>query len=182
MSTVHPHLNPHIPPQMSTVHPHLNPHIPPHYHTIKGSGWWMVRYGMIHDSDCIAYGEHSETKLFGNSYTLPAEDIEISNFAQNIFQKNGIVIHLSSNVKDLKTKEPKMESKDVWLVKIEMPRRFLENFDDRSLEVAGEKLDIEALNKATDEGLDDQSEAKQQGQDINAPEPAEAIPPAGPPA
>ena len=85
------------------------------------------------------------------------------------------------NLKDLKTKEPKMESKDVWLVKIEMPRRFLENFDDRSLEVAGEKLDIEALNKATDEGLDDQSEAKQQGQDINAPEPAEAIPPAGPP-
>ena len=50
--------------------------IPPHYHTIKGSGWWRVRYGMIHDSDCIAYGEHSETKLFGNSYTLPAEDIE----------------------------------------------------------------------------------------------------------
>ena len=85
------------------------------------------------------------------------------------------------DLKDMKTKEPKMESKDVWLVKVEMPRRFLENFDDRSLDVAGEKLDIEALNKATDEGLDDQSEAKQQGQDINAPDQAEAIPPAGPP-
>ena len=83
--------------------------------------------------------------------------------------------------KDLITKEPRMESKDVWLVKIEMPRRFLENFDDRSLEVAGEKLDIEAVSKANAEGLDDQSEAKQQGQDINAPESAEAIAPAGPP-
>ena len=37
------------------------------------------------------------------------------------------------DLKDLKTKEPKMESKPIWLVKIEMPSRFLETFEDRSL-------------------------------------------------
>ena len=50
--------------------------IPPHYHTIKGSGWWRVRYGMIADAGCIAYGELEETKLFGDSYRIHHSDIE----------------------------------------------------------------------------------------------------------
>jgi dihydrolipoamide dehydrogenase len=35
---------------------------------------------------------------------LPAEDAEISNLAQNLFQKSGIKIHVSTNVKELQTK------------------------------------------------------------------------------
>jgi hypothetical protein len=50
--------------------------IPPHYHTIKGSGWWRVRYGMIADAGCIAYGDLEETKLFGYSYKIRNNDIE----------------------------------------------------------------------------------------------------------
>jgi len=50
--------------------------IPPHYHTIKGSGWWRVRYGMIADAGCIAYGEQEETKLFGDAYRIHHSDIE----------------------------------------------------------------------------------------------------------
>ena len=45
----------------------------------------------------------SVTLIEALSSILPAEDVEISNFAQNLFQKNGIKIHLSSNVNELKT-------------------------------------------------------------------------------
>ena len=45
----------------------------------------------------------SVTLIEALSAILPAEDIEISNFAQNLFQKDGIKIHLSSKVNELKT-------------------------------------------------------------------------------
>jgi hypothetical protein len=70
------------------------------------------------------------------------------------------------DIADLKSKTPKTETKDVWLVKIEMPRRFIENFDDRSLEISGKDIDMSSLNQAYDEGLGDGSAAQQQGQDI----------------
>jgi hypothetical protein len=74
-----------------------------------------------------------------------------------------------------------MESKPIWLVKIEMPRRFLETFDDRSLEIAGEKLDLGQAQQANEEGLDDSSEAKHQGEEL-ANETADTLPPAASPA
>ena len=87
------------------------------------------------------------------------------------------------DLKDLRTKEPKMEAQQVWLVKIEMPRRFLETFDDRSLEVAGQKLDIAAVNKANVEGLDDPDATKNEQTDVeNNIEQAEPLPPAATPA
>ena len=86
------------------------------------------------------------------------------------------------DLQDLKTKEPKTESKPIWLVKIEMPRRFLETFDDRSLEVAGQKLDLGQVQQASQEGLDDSSEAKHQGEDIANEETADTLPPAATPA
>jgi hypothetical protein len=87
------------------------------------------------------------------------------------------------DLKDLRTKEPKMEAQQVWLVKIEMPRRFLETFDDRSLEVAGQKLDIAAVNKANIEGLDDADATKNEQTDVeNNIEQAEPLAPAATPA
>jgi hypothetical protein len=74
-----------------------------------------------------------------------------------------------------------MESKPIWLVKIEMPRRFLETFDDRSLEIAGQKVDLGAVNDAAENGLDDSNEAKHQGEDI-ANEETDTLPPAATPA
>ncbi len=85
------------------------------------------------------------------------------------------------DLKDVKSKEPKMESKPIWLVKIEMPRRFLETFDDRSLEIAGQKVDLGAVNDAAEDGLDDSNEAKHQGEDI-ANEETDTLPPAATPA
>ncbi len=85
------------------------------------------------------------------------------------------------DLKDVKSKEPKMESKPIWLVKIEMPRRFLETFDDRSLEIAGQKVDLGAVNDAAENGLDDSNEAKHQGEDI-ANEETDTLPPAATPA
>jgi len=71
-----------------------------------------------------------------------------------------------ADIADLQSKTPKTEKKDIWLVKIEMPRRFIENFDDRSLEISGKDIDMQALNQAYDEGLNDQNAAQQQGQDV----------------
>lgn len=79
------------------------------------------------------------------------------------------------DIEDLQSKTPKTEKKDVWLVKIEMPRRFIENFDDRSLEISGKDVDMSSLNQAYDEGLDDQNAAVQQGQDAAAPAPIEPM-------
>ena len=85
--------------------------IPPHYHTLEGSGWWRVRYGMIADAGCIAYGEVEETKLFGESYKVPLSDIEKMNnnelddladsqkkdFNSTVWNKNRLNTFISDN-------------------------------------------------------------------------------------
>jgi len=86
------------------------------------------------------------------------------------------------DIEDLQSKTPKTEKKDVWLVKIEMPRRFIENFDDRSLEISGKDIDMQALNQAYAEGLDDQNDAKQQGQAVTMEPPADIGAPVDEPA
>lgn len=83
------------------------------------------------------------------------------------------------DIEDLQSKKPKTDTKDVWLVKIEMPRRFVENFDDRSLEISGKDIDMSSLNQAYDEGITDPNQATQQGQDAAAPV---ALEPMGAPA
>lgn len=83
------------------------------------------------------------------------------------------------DIEDLQSKKPKTDTKDVWLVKIEMPRRFVENFDDRSLEISGKDIDMSSLNQAYDEGIIDPNQATQQGQDAAAPV---ALEPMGAPA
>jgi hypothetical protein len=71
------------------------------------------------------------------------------------------------DLKDYQSKEPKTEPKPIWLVKIDMPRRFLETFDDRTLDVAGKKIDLGQVQQASQEGLDDSNNAKHQGEDIS---------------
>ena len=88
------------------------------------------------------------------------------------------------DIADLNSKTPRTETKDVWLVKIEMPRRFIEDFDDRSLEISGKDIDMQSLNQAYDEGLDNENAAQQQGQEVQMDAtadmgaPADAEPPA----
>jgi hypothetical protein len=38
---------------------------PPHYHTMKGSGWWRVRYKMAYDAKSIILAHPEEAKVLG---------------------------------------------------------------------------------------------------------------------
>lgn len=54
-------------------------------------------------------------------------------------------------------RKPKMVEKDVWLVGIQIPRRFIEELDDSDLEmyVDDEIVDVEDVSDARDENIDD---------------------------
>lgn len=54
--------------------------------------------------------------------------------------------------------KPKMETKDTWLVIIQIPRRFIEELDDSDLEmhVDDEMVDVEDVSDARDENIDDE--------------------------
>ena len=43
---------------------------PPHYHTMKGSGWWRVRYKIAHDAGNIIWAHPEEAKILGLDYDL----------------------------------------------------------------------------------------------------------------
>ena len=43
---------------------------PPHYHTMKGSGWWRVRYKIANDAGNIIYAHPEEAKVLGLNIDL----------------------------------------------------------------------------------------------------------------
>jgi hypothetical protein len=55
------------------------------------------------------------------------------------------------------TRKPKMEQKDIWLLEVQIPRRFIEELDDSDLEihVDDEIVDVEDVSDARDENIDD---------------------------
>lgn len=52
------------------------------------------------------------------------------------------------------TKMPKLEKKKVWLVTIVMPKKLMQEIQQGSLELEGETLDLEDIEKAYEEGED----------------------------
>lgn len=54
-------------------------------------------------------------------------------------------------------KKPKMKQEEIWLVEIQIPRRFIEELDDSDLEmhVDDEAVDIEDVSDARDENVDE---------------------------
>lgn len=54
-------------------------------------------------------------------------------------------------------RKPKMEKQDIWLIEIQIPRRFIEELDDSDLEmhVDDEIVDVEDVSDARDENIDD---------------------------
>jgi len=52
--------------------------------------------------------------------------------------------------------KPKMEQNDIWLVSVQIPRRFIEELDDSDLEmhVDDELVDVEDVSDARDENID----------------------------
>ena len=53
------------------------------------------------------------------------------------------------------TKMPKMEEEKVWLVKIVMPKKLMNEIQQGSLELESEKLDVEDVETAYEQGQDD---------------------------
>lgn len=54
------------------------------------------------------------------------------------------------------TKKPKMDLKDIWLVEIHIPRRFIDELNDDDLEMYDDsEVDIEVVSDARDEDIDD---------------------------
>jgi len=62
-------------------------------------------------------------------------------------------------------KMPKMQHSKVWLVEIVMPKQLMSEIKQGSVEIEGEKLDIDEIETAYDEGVDEEElENQEQGQ------------------
>lgn len=68
------------------------------------------------------------------------------------------------------THYPKMEEREIWLVRIEMPRELMDDIREGSIDLAGQTIDLDELDSAYDEDLQkedtegDESNAPAQGQ------------------
>lgn len=69
------------------------------------------------------------------------------------------------------TKMPKLEKKKVWLVTIVMPKKLMQEIQQGSLELENATLDLEDIEKAYEEGEDNEVSSDQQ--DLNQQEPAQ---------
>jgi len=61
--------------------------------------------------------------------------------------------------------KPKMIQKDIWLVDVQIPRRFIEELDDSDLEmhVDDELVDVEDVSDARDEDIDQEAAFTKEG-------------------
>lgn len=69
------------------------------------------------------------------------------------------------------THYPKMVERDVWLVRIEMPKELMNDIREGSIDLAGQTLDLDELDDAYEDDLDkegNETEEEQEGQDMNA--------------
>lgn len=68
------------------------------------------------------------------------------------------------------THYPKLVERDVWLVRIEMPKELMNDIREGSIDLAGQTLDLDELDDAYEEDLDkegNESEDEPQGQDMS---------------
>lgn len=63
------------------------------------------------------------------------------------------------------THYPKMVERDVWLVRIEMPKQLMDEIREGSIDLAGQTIDLDELDSAYDEDLDKESEQGQEDQE-----------------
>lgn len=87
------------------------------------------------------------------------------------------------------TRYPKMKWKSIWLVSIEMPKTLMDDIREGSIDLAGQSIDLDALDDAYDEdmekedvdGTEDGGQMQQQtpdmggNADVNAPAPNATI-------
>jgi hypothetical protein len=61
------------------------------------------------------------------------------------------------------SRKAKLAEVKVWLVTIKMPRNLIDDIEQGSLEIAGEQVDLEDMQQAYDQGLDQQALSKDEG-------------------
>jgi hypothetical protein len=79
------------------------------------------------------------------------------------------------------THYPKLVERDVWLVRIEMPRELMNDIREGSIDLAGQNIELDELDDSYEEDLDKdgtENEDQQQDQDMGM----GAVPMGGPPA
>jgi len=80
------------------------------------------------------------------------------------------------------THYPKMEEREIWLVRIEMPKELMNDIREGSIDLAGQTIDFDELDDAYDDNLDQES-VKDQDDDnnVNMAQPGMgSMPPGGP--
>lgn len=77
------------------------------------------------------------------------------------------------------THYPKMEEREVWLVRIEMPKELMDDIREGSIDLAGQSIDLDEIDDAYDESLD-QEGTKTQDDEGNQQMPQPGMPPGGP--
>lgn len=63
-------------------------------------------------------------------------------------------LEMSSDGSAYSKRKPKKEIIDVWLVKISMPRHFIDEFDSEKIKINGTEIDMGIVTNAYDEELD----------------------------
>jgi len=59
--------------------------------------------------------------------------------------------------------KPRLKKHKIWLVDVWMPRKFIDEFTDEKINVGGDTVDVDELNQAYDDGLDDETNVENQG-------------------
>jgi hypothetical protein len=68
------------------------------------------------------------------------------------------------------TRYPKLVERDIWLIRIEMPKELMNDIREGSIDLAGQTIDLADIDNAYEEDLDKQgneTEEQQQGQGMN---------------
>jgi len=85
------------------------------------------------------------------------------------FKKTKIQVPMAiKNEGDFKpgTHYPKMEDREVWLIRVEMPKELMDDIREGSIDLAGQTIDLDELDSAYDENLD-QEGTKDQDEDTS---------------
>ena len=79
--------------------------------------------------------------------------------------KEEVAAEVESREDLLPNNKPKMIMEDIWLVEVQIPRRFIEELDDSDLEmhVDDELVDVEDVSDARDENIDDEDAFTDEG-------------------
>lgn len=76
------------------------------------------------------------------------------------------------------TKMPDMSTTPIWLVEITIPKKLMQEIHQGSVELEGEKLDVEDIESAYETGMDDDVYKTEEGQNEQVPGQAPAPAPA----